>query len=72
MLGQCKLFFAALAFVVLCLSPAAAVRAHSVTVDPNNRNAGVTVVPEPATIVLLGTGLACIGATMRKRRKKVE
>ncbi len=29
----------------------------------------VTTVPEPATVVLLGSGLAGVGAAIRKRRK---
>ncbi len=32
-------------------------------------NGTITTIPEPATMVLLGTGLAGIGAAVRKRRK---
>jgi hypothetical protein len=34
-----------------------------------NISGTITTIPEPATMVLLGTGLAGIGAAVRKRRK---
>jgi len=36
---------------------------------PNDRNAGVNVIPEPTTMLLLGTGLAGVAMKVRKRRK---
>ena len=35
---------------------------------PLQARLGATATPEPATMILLGTGLAGIGASVRKRR----
>ncbi len=45
----------------------------TITLNPlpigNSSRIDITTIPEPATMVLLGTGLAGIGAAVRKRRK---
>jgi len=38
----------------------------------NVTSAQQTVIPEPATLLLLGTGLATLGAGLRKRHKAMK
>ena len=41
-------------------------------IDDNVILGAGTVTPEPATLVLLGTGLLGLGGVVRRRRKSIE
>jgi len=44
----------------------------SAGVEPGGGGSGAQPVPEPGTLLLVGTGLAGIGASLRRRRRRLE